>query len=63
MLRSMLISTLALSLLGCATTSAPPDAGPGIARLSPEELARMMPKPDPKLSLTEIVRASGAQVD
>jgi hypothetical protein len=57
-LRPMLISALALSLLGCATTSAPPDAGPGIARLSPEELARMLPKPDPKLPLTELIRLS-----
>jgi hypothetical protein len=58
MLRSILISTLALSLLGCATASAPPDAGAGIARLSPEDLARLMPKPEAKLPLTEIVRMS-----
>lgn len=54
----MLISTLALSLLGCATASAPPDGGPGIARLSPEELAQLLPKPDPKLPLAELVRMS-----
>jgi hypothetical protein len=58
MLRPMLISALALSLLGCATASAPPDGTGGIARLSPEELARMMPKPNPKLPLAELVRMS-----
>lgn len=62
-LRPVLISNLALSFLVCATTPAPPDADPGSVRLSPEELARMMLKPDPKLSLAKIVRASGAQVD
>ena len=34
LMRLMLNSSLALSLLGCVTASAPPDAGPGIARLS-----------------------------
>jgi len=58
MLRTILISTLTLSLLGCATTSAPPDAGGAIARLSPEELERMLPKPDPKLPLAELIRLS-----
>ncbi|MFH1044147.1 MAG: hypothetical protein V1796_03655 [Pseudomonadota bacterium] len=58
MLRPILISILALSLLGCATASAPPDAGPTIARLSPDELALLMPKPDPKLPLAELVRLS-----
>lgn len=57
-LRTVLVSTLALSLLGCATASAPPNGSFAIARLSPEELARLMPKPDPKLPLTEIVRMS-----
>lgn len=57
-LRPVLISTLALFLLGCATASAPPDAGPGIARLSPEELAQLLPKPDPKLPPAELVRMS-----
>jgi hypothetical protein len=58
LLRPILISTLALLLLGCATTSAPPDASGAIARLSPEELARLMPKPDPKLPLAELIRLS-----
>ena len=58
MLRPALISILALSLFGCATASAPPDAGPGIARLSPEELARLMPKPDPRLPPEELIRLS-----
>lgn len=58
MLRPALISTLALSLLGCATASAPPDAGPAIARLSPEELARLLPKPDPRLPPAELIRLS-----
>ena len=57
-MRPILISVLALTLLGCATASAPPDAGPAIARLSPDELARLMPKPDPKLPLTELIRLS-----
>ena len=58
MLRPILISILALSLLGCATASAPPNAPGTIARLTPDELARMMPKPDPKLPLAELVRMS-----
>jgi hypothetical protein len=58
LLRPLLISTLALSLLGCATAPAPADGIGGIARLSPEELARMTPKPDPKLPLAELVRMS-----
>ena len=58
MSRPILISILALSLLGCATASAPPDAGDAIARLSPEDLARLLPKPDPKLPLAEVVRMS-----
>lgn len=57
-LRATLISSLALMLLGCATASAPPDAGPSIARLSPEELERLLPKPDPKLPPAELVRMS-----
>jgi hypothetical protein len=57
-LRSMLISTLTLSLLACATASAPPEAGPGIERLSPGELARLLPKAEPKLPLAELVRMS-----
>lgn len=56
MLRLALIATLALSLAGCATVSAPPDAGPSIARISPEELARLVPKLDPKLPPAELVR-------
>lgn len=56
MLRPLLISALVLSLAGCAT--APTDAGPTIARLSPEDLARLMPKPDPKLPPAELVRMS-----
>lgn len=61
-LRSMLISTLTLSLLACATASAPPEARPGIERLSPEELARLLPKAEPKLPLAEVVRMSKAGV-
>ena len=60
MFRRVLISILGLSLLGCASVSAPPDAGPGIARLSPEDLARLLPRPEAKLPLTEIVRLSKA---
>ena len=58
--RAVLISTLAVSLLGCATTSAPPSGSGAIARLSPEDLARLLPKPEPKLPLTEIIRLSKA---
>ncbi len=57
-LRSLLVSALALSLLGCASASAPPEASPAIARLSPEELARMMPPAQSSLSLADIVRLS-----
>lgn len=57
-LRPLLISTLALFLLGCASASAPPEAGPGIARLTPEELERLLPRPDPKLPPAELVRLS-----
>jgi hypothetical protein len=57
-LRPILIAVLALSLLGCATASAPPDGTGAIARISPEDLARIMPKPDPKLPPAELVRLS-----
>lgn len=57
-LRTLFVSALALSLLGCASVSAPPDAGPRIARISPEELARILPKPTPKLPTAELVRMS-----
>ena len=58
MLRPALLFILALSLWGCATTASPPGAAPGIERLSAEELARMLPKPDPKLPPAELVRMS-----
>ncbi len=58
MLRPILISLLALSLLGCATASAPPNAPGTIARLTPDELARLLPRPNPKLALSELVRMS-----
>lgn len=56
--RSILIFGLALSLLGCATASAPPGANGGIARLPPEALARALPKPEAKLPLAELARMS-----
>lgn len=47
---------LLLALLaGCATT---PRQEPQIQRISPEELARIMPKPVPNLTLEQIVRLS-----
>lgn len=58
LLRLLLISTLVLSLLGCATAPAPPGGGSAIARLSPEDLARLLPKPEPKLPTAELVRMS-----
>lgn len=58
MLRPALMSILALSLLGCATASAPPAAGPSIARLTAEEVARLAPKPDPILPPAELIRLS-----
>lgn len=58
MFRPILISALVLSLLGCATASGPPRAGTAIARLSPEELARMLPKPEPKLAPADLIRMS-----
>ena len=57
-LRGALIAALGLSLPGCATTSTPPEASPAIARLSPEELARMMPPAQSSLTLADIVRLS-----
>jgi len=54
----MLISALVLTLPGCATAPAPPDAGPGIERLSPGDLARLLPRPDPKLPPAELIRMS-----
>jgi len=58
MLRLALISILAASLWGCATTASPPETAPGIARLSPDELARLLPKPNPALPPAELVRMS-----
>jgi hypothetical protein len=62
MRRSTFIAILTLWLAGCAATPGKPDAGgnPIIERLSPEELARIMPKPNPKLPLESIVRMSKA---
>ncbi|MGP1676114.1 MAG: CHASE3 domain-containing protein [Burkholderiales bacterium] len=59
-MRPILILTLVLSLLGCATVSAPPGGVGAIARLSPDELERMMPKPNPALPLAELVGMSKA---
>ena len=56
--RPVLLAAFTLALAGCATTPATGDAASGIARLSPEELARMMPAPQPRLSLADIVRLS-----
>lgn len=56
--RLLLIAVAALSLAACATASAPPEGGPGIARLSPEELERLLPRPDPKLSTADLVALS-----
>ncbi|HEY3299249.1 MAG TPA: hypothetical protein VGJ90_00595 [Methylophilaceae bacterium] len=47
----------ALSITGCATT---PMQQPPVARISPEELEHIMPKPVPNLSLDEIVALSKA---
>ena len=48
----------ALALLSACATNMPQE--PPIKRISPEELARIMPKPVPNLSLGEIVRLSKA---
>ena len=62
MLRTSLIAILTLSLAGCAATPGKPDAvgNPKIERITPEELARILPKPNPKLPLESIVRLSKA---
>jgi hypothetical protein len=52
-----LFLALALALSACATTSAPP-GGAAIARLTPEALARLLPKPEPKLPPAELARLS-----
>jgi len=57
-LHRVLSSALLLSLLGCAAAPAPPDAGSNIARISPEELARLLPAPQSGLSLADLVRMS-----
>lgn len=54
----MPVWALVLLLAGCAIASAPPQSGANIERLTPDELARMLPKADPKLSLQEIVHMS-----
>ena len=43
-------------LAGCATH--PEKAAPQIQRISAEELERLLPKPDPKLTYDELVRLS-----
>lgn len=58
MLRNILISALTLWLAGCATTPTPPETTGKIERLTPEELARMLPRPDPRLPLEQLVRMS-----
>ena len=56
--RGLSLVLLAMSLLGCATETAAPHAGPGIARISAEELARLLPRPDPRLPLEDLIRLS-----
>lgn len=53
-----LITLAAILLAGCAATSDQASSGPAIKRISPEELARIVPKPVAKLSLDDIVRLS-----
>ncbi len=56
MLRQFLAALAAIVLVACATPSPQPERV--IERLSPEDLARMAPQPEPKLALTELVRLS-----
>lgn len=58
-LRLLPVSLAALALLGCASTAAPPQAGT-IARLTPEELARTLPRSEPELPTAELIRRSKA---
>lgn len=52
-MRTMLLGlTLLTTLAGCAATQY---REPAIARITPEELARILPKPVPSLSLDEVV--------
>lgn len=54
----LIVSAIVLALLaGCASAPSPE---PKIARISPEELERLMPQPVPNLTLEEIVRLSQA---
>lgn len=50
------VLALALAALTACATHAP--APPQVARISPEELERIMPKPTPNLSLDEVVGLS-----
>lgn len=55
----LFIMVLLVLLAGCAGNPAH-DNQPKIARISPEELDRLVPKPVPNLALDEIVRLSQA---
>lgn len=57
-LRAWPMLLAALCLAGCASAPAPDAAGPYIERISPEELARILPAPQPRLTLEDIVRLS-----
>lgn len=57
--RVTILSGMLMLLAACAST---PQQAPQIQRISPEELERIIPKPEPNLSLDEIVKLSKSGV-
>ncbi len=56
----LLICSALLFASGCATTSHENIEGPKVDRISPEELARLLPQPVAKLTLDDVVRLTNA---
>lgn len=54
----MLCLTVLVLLSGCAGNPPVSEGKPEIARITPEELERLLPKPTPNLSLDEVIRMS-----
>jgi hypothetical protein len=59
-MRYLMLCLTVLALLSACAGNPPASEAPKIARITPEELERLLPKPTPNLSLDEVIRMSKA---